>query len=277
VDIKTPKGGELPEFVYPTPYQDWTLAWARSEFLGILGEEAPETREDLRARVSPTLQSAWKLVPLVLFDSQTIGQEEVVRSTPEAVQWFYSARDKSDPRVMPLALELGAWMSTHNLAADWILDSALRTLLAWRLGAEWLEAHELIALWPAWRGALGKDEQRLQIEGGWEPTIESRASARRRLLAHAKSEIDSFLENGIRLAQQRGFVRPAASRCPSEHLRWLVRYQVVGQTFTEIARDDGHIDPEDSGRKAVAFGAKQAAALVGLPLREPDGGAVGKL
>ena len=97
------------------------------------------------------------------------------------------------------------------------------------------------------------------------------ASAHNRLMAYCKGQVEAFLDRCLELADERGFEPPKhRPRTPSEHLRWLVRYQVVGQDFTEIAADD----PEHKGRKAVSNVVKQAAALIGLaPLREPSKGA----
>ena len=53
-----------------------------------------------------------------------------------------------------------------------------------------------------------------------------------------------------------------------DHLRWLIQYQVKGESFTEIARDV----KGDHAKKTVTEAIKAVAALIDLPLRKPQRG-----
>jgi hypothetical protein len=269
------RGDELPERVCPDPYHNWPLAFARDEFLSLMDEEAPEVREDLAEAVFPLLKPALMAAPPGLLQLE----EEVLRWSPDSVTWFYEARAAGQPDVVALADALLAWAETHNIQSDWVYDAALRTMIAWQQDpARQDHSAGWFGLWPPWRSALSQEEQHFQLDlpNFWDPTMESATDARRRLRAIARRAVDDFIDRGVRLADERGFGEPKGGRVPSQHLRWLVRRQVVGQNFTEIARSDGHADPDGAGYKTVSNGAHQAAELIGLPLRDPDQGAVGK-
>ena len=105
------------------------------------------------------------------------------------------------------------------------------------------------------------------VPSAWEPSISTRAEAKRRLNAAYKEAREEFFASRERLARSRGFDKPSRSRAEDRHLRWLVRYQVSGESFTDIARDLTPEDPEAS-RKTVASGVKQGSKLIGLRLRE---------
>jgi hypothetical protein len=57
-DWKALRQGELPERVPSNDYEILPVALARSEFLSLLDEEAPQFREELKERVAPPLEAA---------------------------------------------------------------------------------------------------------------------------------------------------------------------------------------------------------------------------
>ncbi len=267
-DLKALRQSELPERVHPSAYENLPLALARYEFLSIVDEEEQEVRETLLETVFPLLEPALVAVPPGLLELHP----EDLRSWPGAVDWFYKAKDEGQPETVLLADALGAWAISHNLAANWIVDAALRTMIAWQQNPELRDNPEWFSLEPDWSSALSPEEQSLEIKWkqAWEPTLESKDSARERLKEDAQKRIDDFLDKSDKLAEERSYVKPPKRRVPSRHLRWLVRHQVVGQSITEIAEDLQSDDPKQPGRKGVANGVHNAAELVGLELREPD-------
>ena len=97
----------------------------------------------------------------------------------------------------------------------------------------------------------------------WDPQREDRAAATRRILAELDRAVRAELGR-IETEARRVGLPPPAKRTGLEHLAWLARYQFRHESFPTIARD-AHV-----GRQAVAVGVKEAAALIGLPLREPN-------
>jgi hypothetical protein len=96
------------------------------------------------------------------------------------------------------------------------------------------------------------------------------------MLAKFRSELGAFLDRVSLLAQERGFAPPSERlRDPLADLRYLVRYQVVRENATEIARSESRADPEGAGRHTVMAAVRRAAEVVGLTLRERDPGARG--
>lgn len=97
---------------------------------------------------------------------------------------------------------------------------------------------------------------------GWDPQREDRATATKRILAElgrsVRSELGRIEQEALRLAEA-----PPIKRTGLDHLAWLARYQFRGESFSDIADDVGRV------RQAVMEGVKDAAQLVGLPLREP--------
>jgi hypothetical protein len=265
--------GEIPEAVHPSPYQDWPLAFARDEFLSILDTVAPKVHQVLRESVLPLLGPALEAAPAGLLDLD----EEALRGGPEAIIWFMQARDAGHAACIELDKALWAWAQRHHLDAEWVVDAALRTLIAYQQDPIRLDTPAWFSLWPAWRSALSEAEQYFQMEGiphAWDPTVESSARARERFRAMAIKQFDEFLAQRRQLAEARGFGRPPQRKAPSQHLRWLVRRQVLGENYTEIAEADRRADPQVAGRKVVRNGVHQAAKLIGLNLRERDRGAL---
>lgn len=96
----------------------------------------------------------------------------------------------------------------------------------------------------------------------WDPQREDRASAIKRITAdldHAvRAELGRIEAEALRVA-----VPSRVKRTGLEHLTWLARYHFRRESFAAIAKD------ACVGRQTVADGVKDAADLIGLPLREP--------
>ena len=132
-----------------------------------------------------------------------------------------------------------------------------------------------VAFRTRWPGALSDDERRFEFVDEWEPTIESKAKARKRILRRFKKRLDESLTEAAGLARERQFEKPP--RQPREldrNLRWVIRFQVIDENFTDIARHDSMPDPEGSARRKISDAVEKTAELIGLTLRERDKGAV---
>ena len=87
----------------------------------------------------------------------------------------------------------------------------------------------------------------------------------------------SFSINVSALRGERLFEAPPSQpRELERNLRWTIRFQVLGENFTEIARHDSMPDPEGSDRRTISYAAEKTAQLIGLHLRERDLGAISR-
>ncbi len=158
------------------------------------------------------------------------------------------------------------WAQRHTLATDWIRDVALATVRQWAFERsepkaerplEWVNPSS-----QKWIPAIKLRD--------WDPGRESEEEWDRACAAYKKAIKRLYDEDPF----------PSRYQDP-KHLRWLVRWQVLGHSPGEIARDelsseiargklgeDGGASPEGRGediRKAV----KDLASLLDLPTRPP--------
>lgn len=188
--------------------------------------------------------------------------------------------------LLPLQRALRVWAERHNLgerhlpAGDWwALDVALDTLRLW---TDYPKAAERLG-WnlPGWAtyAPIQDEERRFRFEHpGWDPVGmanagETRAEARRRMLATFEARLDEYLDRMEALAEERGLKKTPVKRnrngSPVLHFEWLVNYQVQGRDCEELSQEYTDADPEgdrvigsDAIRKAIA----ETARLVGLTL-----------
>lgn len=163
----------------------------------------------------------------------------------------------------PIETGLGAWLSgaTVDSVAPLPLalldapgDAGLDALLA-GVDAQWAEV-EL---------TLGGRPAPLRFPGvTWNQRTEPRAAARGRILADLERRLDEQLDGIEAAALAAGDHPTPMKRTGDEHFRWLARYQVEGESYSAIARDTGN------RRQTVAGAIHETAALIGLPLRDPD-------
>lgn len=97
----------------------------------------------------------------------------------------------------------------------------------------------------------------------WNPHAETRAAATGRILAGLTRQMHGQLDKIEAAARDLGAKPTPSKRTGGEHFRWLVRYQVKGESLTEIARD------ACKEKQTVAEAVHGTAALIGLPLRAP--------
>jgi hypothetical protein len=97
----------------------------------------------------------------------------------------------------------------------------------------------------------------------WLPTLETRESYESR----ARKAFDQFLREDRELwsrdVEGGGLVPTATKRNGTLHFRWLARYQVIGESYADIAESDW-VD-----YKTVSEGIKRTAEAIDLPLRQP--------
>lgn len=170
----------------------------------------------------------------------------------------------------------------HQLGAD-----QLKTLREWakgyRLNAPWviLYAAFTLDMWGSVPGAAGRywfappdglsvpspppfNFQMPAPDLTWVP----RSQAEKSIRESFDSALAEYLESCERLCEEQGWARLKNRRVAEEHLTWLVRYQVLGESFSKIARTLTARTP----RQTIAQPVHEMAELIELPLRKSTGG-----
>jgi hypothetical protein len=198
-----------------------------------------------------------------------LGRERITHA--ELLTRFELAR----PRARPLVDALVALLAAHRLTETWILDIVFGTVLDWAHG----EQASSMGGGYRWRApsitrGAGYDAYRLEnmpefsfSAPAWNPLVQSRAEAEQRLNEAFERERDRyFAERETALSTSARFTPEPAPRELSEHLNWLVRYQVLGESQGTISRR------HNRSPRAVATGIRAAAKYVGVTIRSPSKG-----
>lgn len=247
---------------------------ARQLFLEALAEVEPAAVAEL---TEDPLVLAVSLRPLLASpDDEMALLESFRRLTREPPP------EKEDDLVW-LALHTRRWAERWTLSAaehGWAHLSAMWSVLAWADALLRGEEPDIALKYP---GAETTVAPRLPAEplpvatqpaeGSsplsfastfWNPHAETRAAATGRILAGFTRQMHDQLDKVEAAARDLGAKPTPSKRTGAEHFRWLVRYQVKGESLTEIARD------ACKEKQTVAEAVHETAALIGLPLRAPN-------
>ena len=163
------------------------------------------------------------------------------------------------------------WQRKWNLKAPWLAVEALGVVMERADAWGWRRSPLFDALFDAlksfgaafsgWPSFLGILEPIDPLGDCWNPLTENRTEARRRLMAKARKTIDGYLDRVEALARDRGVKSLPAL---DEHLRWLARWQVKGETEYWIAKTTR------KARSTVHTALQTVAQFIDLPLREPN-------
>lgn len=207
---------------------------------------------------------------------QTIAREEFLAALHELVPTAVSALATGEALAMvqpgdtapgaALFAHIDAWLHRYALTDPWLTETAFLTVVA--------HSHDILS--PAedfpWAHVPGGVATALHGNPGplwsvvspislpvqsweWEPFQESRAKATARIMADLERQLNAQMD----AAQPEPSRRMA--RKDAQHFRWLVAYQILGQSRNQIAREAGR-DRTQVGR-AIA----EAANLAGITLR----------
>lgn len=180
-------------------------------------------------------------------------------------------------RVTPIGVlreHIEKWQRFYRLPDEWVMTVANNTILSYALHP----AREIDSTCPyivalimpeKYSAIAGKPETFLMRswtvqlsnmdDNHWEPTGETRASAKARIMAEMETHLDDALDVIERQEMERGAL-PTPSGKSKEHFRWLVRSEVMKQKPEVIASISGR------DRKQVERAVRETAALVGLTL-----------
>lgn len=206
-----------------------------------------------------------------------VGAAELLDGVP----WY--------PDLLPLREALEAWAKTKHVSEPWVLEEALSQLDVWRqcptfayLASPWprkLDAEPEpdrldwgVLSGGGWWSPLRPDECRFMFKhAGWDPTCTPRGDAEAAIRAAFELQLREHLDAvESRLAGTCGFEKADGYRNLQNHVLWLVRYQVLRETWPAIAATAGR--ELTTGRTApvskdfVARRVRELADLLGLRL-----------
>lgn len=275
---------------------------AQREFFSAIRRRTPEVLESFRAKILPVIKK--------ICDEGSVGKKFVTVMYPLIWDWSAQHHLVTGDRVMPLA-ETSRGLSKSEIKAKRasFQDSAEQTFFfpfaLWAiLGtlAVWHEDANSAGLdWdlPYWPYPIEDCSEILRLRTldsefeisdlftppnktvrvpfrfqctAWNSLQETRAAAKKRILAQFTQALDQQLDQAEKL--QRLFGVPVApAKISTDHFDWLVLYQVCQQPFGQIAKGD----PTNRDPQAVTDGVKDAAKRVIGPgwkrwLRSPKPG-----
>ena len=110
-------------------------------------------------------------------------------------------------------------------------------------------------------------EFRLSLRRFYNLRLSTAAGIKRDLMEWAEQEIDRQLDEAKKACQDAGLKpTPKKKNDPSLHFRWLARFQVLGEGYSDIGKsEEPCVD-----RRSVDQAIKKTAALIGLTLRSSD-------
>ena len=261
---------------------------ARAEFLRIAAAVQPKLLVGLAGEPLDEYAAAWDESGWP--SAANVGDLEEFGVTPPAMnskhmdalyRWCQrwglpSIRDVPAP-VMDLVL--GDYLRTgdsrylNRIDAAWVWgwSEAIFTLWCWRTD-EWspvetpfgksLGDHSVGVSRDVADAELGLDRALRLPTPRWDPQREDRAAANERITAEMNRAVRAELGRIADEARRVG-LPPPTKQTRREHLAWLARHHLGGESFAGIAQS------AKRSRQAVTQAVKHAADLVGLQLREP--------
>lgn len=104
----------------------------------------------------------------------------------------------------------------------------------------------------------------------WNPTHETKAAAMQRIVTALREDVASALDR-IEAEKLAAGLQPVPTKRELVHFEWLARYQILRETYDEIAGRERTNGRAKASRQLIEHGVKATAALLGLePLRDPD-------
>lgn len=238
---------------------------ARDLFVDVVALDIPEVISTFRAVVAPDLDKLWGDLSSpkqagMYFNvvTESLGLQ-VVRKNDYATEELNRAP----------TLALLAWSQIWNVRENrWFtLRLALRALASFQIRRGLYQDGEppdeamAEAVWrlnPATTVPLEAQQAEPLTLPGWDPTAETWGEYRDRI----ERQVLPAVLREHRAQRAAAFAGTPTKYLHREHLRWLARWQLVGESYAEIAESEGQSDVENL-RKAVV----RTAELVQLTRR----------
>ena len=154
------------------------------------------------------------------------------------------------------------WATTFNALAEWLLDTALRTMDGWRRVPEWRARHQWDTLIISSSEVVcGKPFT--FAYNGWELQSFTWPVYCESVRRQFESALADYEKSARLLAQSEGLRRSPRNHSPI-NFDWFVLYQFAGMASTEIASRPEYVKYDPT---TIMKGVKVAANLIGWNLR----------
>lgn len=286
-----------------TPDHARTRDLVRRWYLGTINDVAPEVVDDLargpltqyRKAISAGIAlDEWLADDLILLIDDPTRTPQVIG----ARYWKDSLLDdphgplsRQEPEAQLFRDVVQAWAKYWNLPWEtWCIGQAVYCLSEWLKNGEGSPGQRQ---WHCLCGGVADDPRELYIvpgdalrrrlavrkiesdeteaappfkliAPGSDNRLEHPEETETRLRMQFESELRNYLESRTRPLPVPPLVPPPDLREPGNHLDWLVRYNVLKESYPDIARKSGR------ARSTVSEGIKGIAAFASITLREPD-------
>jgi hypothetical protein len=264
----------------------YTTLQARVLFFEAISRLAPQVPSELADSVLPVFGALYRLletnVKAAAYRKEAAvryGTARVVESHIDLLKWhkISSASPGLYPDLIELRESLVEWATRYKIAEPWCYQTALETLELWGQREDARDA----LLWRTQSPSSGerqiqKPETMFRFETsgdhesprrGYDPLKETHEAACARLKNEFAEGLTEYLDRLDLLASERG--GDEVSDRVQRHFEWLVRFQLLGETFIEIGTELVPTTSYFRTRVTVRTGVHDAAGLIGLRLRDP--------
>ncbi len=211
----------------------------------------PEVLESLREDCFPQFRTVYPIAP---WEIESVRIWEILHG-----------HHLRFPQYVPLRESLENWSARWSLTDLWCMETAILTMDQWgRIPPE--ETRRLDWTVPGWGGILPLSDEEQEFSfyhPGWDPIGTSWQAFERDLDQAYAAAKAAYRTRVTKISVDRGYVRVRDHRQPLDHLDWLVKYQILGKSYTQISVE------AFKERQTIRDGVRRMAALIDLQLR-PD-------
>ena len=181
------------------------------------------------------------------------------------MHWLDQTGPELDGAVDPFLSVLKSWIEEFNLRAPWLGDAAIRTIRALESDLDWERR-------PSWvirsigipQGLTpGELEFPFTHQFGFGPVMRTYDEMKDEARREFDKEFNAWFQNLDEKLQERDYEKNPEWDNPERDIRWLVRFQCVGEEYAEIAEGQEEATA-DVVRKAV----EKTAELLGIKRRK---------
>mgnify|MGYP001007366054 CR=1 FL=1 len=187
---------------------------------------------------------------------------------------FLETAQRLEPRLLPdLAAAgpagLAQWASAYAINVPWVLEQGRAALELWESvpaeeGKSW--GFCMVGVWMPRMQPFSFSAPAPDL------TTVDRAKAKETIRAAFDEELEAFLDDCDAWYADAGWREPTRRPAAEAHLEWFVRYQVLGESLSAIARSVPPIAAKRTPRETVGKAVRDMAGLIELPLRVSKGG-----
>jgi hypothetical protein len=262
---------KLAQYSWPDAGANFELHAARYQFLRLLDEERPEAREELKVTVRAAYRSMFDVLEAHGGGApvpRTAANWDDVYECDHFLHWLDQPESKFEDAVDPFLSVLKSWIDRFNLRVPWLGDAAIRTIRAWESDFDWERR-------PSWviRGigiphglTISELEFQFTHQFGFGPVMQTHDDMKKEVWREFDKRFNTWIENLNQTLAQRGYQKNARWNNADRDIRYLVRFQCVGESYSEIAKSEKK--SKDTVRKAV----KKTAEFLGITRRPTPSG-----